>query len=249
MTRQRNDNHSTEFGLWLRKQKEIDSCYGFVASDLDYIWQNYKTKQWMLIEEKRFMSNLTWSQTQLFKFLIGRLKYDPKFYGFFLVQFERTSPDDGYIYINHERITKEMLIKFLRFEYIIPSLVLTNPNKQLIYLAIPYSGMEELSFDVSRRITLMLMQCGKNVYSPIIHGHSLVSTPGYSLHFDHDFWMKHDLDMLRRCDELYVVALDGWNKSVGVLAEIKEARELGMPITFLDPDMFVSDEREIKILL
>ena len=133
MTRQRNDNHSTEFGLWLRKQKEIDSCYGFVASDLDYIWQNYKTKQWMLIEEKRFMSNLTWSQTQLFKFLIGRLKYDPKFYGFFLVQFERTSPDDGYTYINHERVTKEMLIKFLRFEYIIPSLVLTNPNKQLIY--------------------------------------------------------------------------------------------------------------------
>jgi len=34
-----------------------------------------------------------------------------------------------------------------------------------------------------------------------------------------------------------------------VLAEIKEARELGMPITFLDPDMFVSDEREIEILL
>lgn len=119
----------------------------------------------------------------------------------------------------------------------------------MIYLAIPYSGMEELSFDVSRRITLMLMQCGKNVYSPIIHGHSLVSTPGYSLHFDHDFWMKHDLDMLRRCDELYVVALDGWNKSIGVLAEIKEAQKIGMPITFLDPDVFINDEREIEILL
>jgi len=119
----------------------------------------------------------------------------------------------------------------------------------MIYLAIPYSSMEELSFDVSRCITLMLMQYGKNVYSPIIHGHSLVSTPGYSFHFDHDFWMKHDLDMLRRCDELYVVILDRWNKSIGVLTEIREARELGMPITFLDPDMFVSDEREVEISL
>jgi len=124
---------STPFSDWLREQKDIGSNMGYVASNLDYIWQNYRTKQWMLIEEKVYMSVPTWSQTQLFKFLIGRLKYDPKFYGFFLVQFERTSPDDGYTYINHERVTKEMLIKFLRFEYIIPSLVLTNPNKQLIY--------------------------------------------------------------------------------------------------------------------
>lgn len=128
MTKPRYDKHSTEFGLWLREQEEINSRHGFVASNLDYIWQNYKTKQWMLIEEKRYMANLTWSQMQMFKFLVKKIKYDPKFYGFFLIQFERSSPDDGNIYINHKPVTKKMLIKFLRFELIIPSLFFKKTN-------------------------------------------------------------------------------------------------------------------------
>ena len=76
MTKPRYDKHSTEFGLWLREQEEINSRHGFVASNLDYIWQNYKTKQWMLIEEKRYMANLTWSQMQMFKFLVKKIKMD-----------------------------------------------------------------------------------------------------------------------------------------------------------------------------
>lgn len=107
MTKPRYDKHSTEFGLWLREQEEINSRHGFVASNLDYIWQNYKTKQWMLIEEKRYMANLTWSQMQMFKFLVKKIKHDPKFYEFFLIQFERSSPDDGNIYINHKPVTKK----------------------------------------------------------------------------------------------------------------------------------------------
>lgn len=128
MTRPRYDKHSTEFGLWLRKQREIDSRYGFVASNLDYIWQNYKTKQWMLIEEKRYMANLTWSQMRLFEFLIEKIKYDPKFYGFFLIQFERSSPDDGNVYINYKQITKKILIEFLKFEFIIPPFIFKKSN-------------------------------------------------------------------------------------------------------------------------
>ena len=128
MTRPRYDKHSTEFGLWLRKQREIDSRYGFVASNLDYIWQNYKTKQWMLIEEKRYLSNPTWSQMRLFEFLIEKIKYDPKFYGFFLIQFERSSPDDGNVYINYKQITKKILIEFLKFEFIIPTFIFKKPN-------------------------------------------------------------------------------------------------------------------------
>jgi len=53
MTKPRFDDKSTEFGLWLRNQKEIDSGLGYITSNLDYIWRNYNTGDWMLIEEKR----------------------------------------------------------------------------------------------------------------------------------------------------------------------------------------------------
>ena len=107
----------------------------------------------------------------------------------------------------------------------------------MIYLAIPYSGMEELSFDISCNVAAALMKSGKTVYSPIVHGHTLATR--HQLPTGHDFWLKHDLDMLRRCDELYVITLDGWDKSFGVLAEIEEALSMGMPVSFIDPAPFL----------
>ena len=62
MTRKRYDKHSTEFGLWLREQKELDSKFGYVATNLDYMWKNYKTGLWMFLEEKRYNGQLTFSQ-------------------------------------------------------------------------------------------------------------------------------------------------------------------------------------------
>ena len=55
MTQKRRDGNSTEFGLWLREQPEIDSKYGYVTTNIDFFWCNYKSNEWMLIEEKRFM--------------------------------------------------------------------------------------------------------------------------------------------------------------------------------------------------
>lgn len=54
MTTWRRDEHSSPFGLWLREQHEIDSNLGFITTDIDYIWKNYVTNEWMLIEEKRY---------------------------------------------------------------------------------------------------------------------------------------------------------------------------------------------------
>lgn len=116
MTRQRNDNHSTEFGIWLRKQKEIDSKLGFVTTNLDYIWQNYKTGEWMLIEEKRYMSLLRFPQSKLLEIVDRVAKHDRNYRGFHIIQFEKTSPDDGSIYLDGKQITREQLVLFLRFE-------------------------------------------------------------------------------------------------------------------------------------
>jgi len=79
----------------------------------------------------------------------------------------------------------------------------------MIYLSVPYSGMEELSFEVSCLMAAFLMKTGAVVLSPIIQGHVLASK--YDMPCDHEFWLKHDLEMLKKCDEMYVIALPGWS--------------------------------------
>jgi hypothetical protein len=118
MTRQRLDNHSTEFGLWLREQPELDSSLGFITSNLDYIWSNYKTEEYMLIEEKRFCAQLSLSQKKLFDKIDKNCRNDRDYKGFHKLIFQNTSPEDGAIILCDKIITKEQLIKFLRFEKI-----------------------------------------------------------------------------------------------------------------------------------
>ena len=114
MTRQRNDAHSTEFGLWLRVQPAIDSKLGFVATNIDYVWENYKTRKWMIIEEKRHGATVTWSQGKQFKRLDDACQGAPGYCGFHVLRFEKTSPDDGKIWLNDIEITKDALLAFLR---------------------------------------------------------------------------------------------------------------------------------------
>jgi len=98
----------------------------------------------------------------------------------------------------------------------------------VIYLAAPYSGMEQLSFEVSCMVAAFLMKTGKIVYSPVVYGHTLASK--YDLPTDNEFWLTQDLDLLCRCDELYVITLEGWDKSSGVADEINEAQKMECPL-------------------
>jgi hypothetical protein len=110
----------------------------------------------------------------------------------------------------------------------------------MIYLSIPYTGMERLSFEISCLITAFLMKTGRTVFSPIVQGHAVASK--YDLPKDCDFWLKHDLEALKCCEEMYVVTLEGWEDSVGVCRELEEARRLSIPVTFIEPDCFILDE-------
>lgn len=116
MTLQRVDEHSTEFGLWLRVQPEIDSKLGYLATNIDYMWRNYKTGKWMLIEEKRHNSTPKFWQRTMFVILHKLCRLDKDFKGFHLMVFENTSPDDGKIFLDKKEIDRDTLIKFLRFE-------------------------------------------------------------------------------------------------------------------------------------
>ena len=116
MTKQRYDSHSTEFGLWLRSQRALGTKLGFVATNLDYIWGNYDKKKWMLIEEKRWQAPLRHAQKQLIDLVDNCCNTDPMYQGFALLQFERTSPEDGRIYWNNTEIDRDQLLKRLAFE-------------------------------------------------------------------------------------------------------------------------------------
>ena len=115
MTRKRIDEHSTEFGLWLREQPEIDSGLGFVASNLDYIWRNYKTGDWMLIEEKRNGAKCPPWQLEMFAIVTRACRGYPGFKGFHMLVFEHTNPTDGRIWLDGAEVNGHALIAFLRF--------------------------------------------------------------------------------------------------------------------------------------
>lgn len=108
-------------------------------------------------------------------------------------------------------------------------------HKELIYLAAPYSDPDELRrvqrFNMINRAAAKLMAEGKYVFSPISHTHPIKEAG--NLPGGWEYWEGYDRRMISCCDKLIVLMLDGWDKSVGVQAEIKIAAEMGLPIEYM----------------
>ena len=108
-------------------------------------------------------------------------------------------------------------------------------KRPLAYLAAPYSGMEEFSFRMSCAVAARLLDDGELVFSPIVHSHPMeaymVDHKG-----DHDFWIEFDTHLMERCQMLYVLAIDGWEKSKGVRFEIEWFVRKSRPIFLLKID-------------
>ena len=115
MTRQSYYQKGSPFSEWLRKQPEIDSKLGYVTTDIDYVWRNYKTGLFRILEEKCRMQEPTYPQRTTYK-ILNKSIVNPHYRGLYLVQFENESPDDGAIYLNGKEITKQELLDFLRFK-------------------------------------------------------------------------------------------------------------------------------------
>jgi hypothetical protein len=103
-----------------------------------------------------------------------------------------------------------------------------------IYLAIPYTGMEQISFDTANRIAGRLMCDGHIVFSPISHSHPIAQT--CELPKNWDYWREADTAFLAWCDMIYVVAFEGWQKSKGVTEELEIGTKMGKDIRFIHPD-------------
>ena len=107
----------------------------------------------------------------------------------------------------------------------------------MIYLSSPYThddaAVRKHRYEAACRAAAALMRRGEAVFSPIAHSHAICR---YGLPTDWEFWKKQDMDMLRACDRVIVLTIDGWRDSVGVQAEIAAAKGAGKPIDYMSDD-------------
>lgn len=124
--------------------EEIES-EGYDAENLDYAWLCYGTGKIMLLEEKRCFGDpsrygrQTPQQKMTHSVLDTALRFscrhgamftytfrqirgqDPpgslKYYGYHLIRFENTCPEDGWTEVDGVRVTIDQLLQFLCFEW------------------------------------------------------------------------------------------------------------------------------------
>jgi len=114
--------------------------------------------------------------------------------------------------------------------------VLTPPgDRPVVYLSIPYSGKETASFNTANEIAWWAIKAGCVPYSPITHSHPIATQCASDEENCWEVWGPIDKEMIGRCDELWVIILDGWEESVGVQQEIKWAWGMGKKVRYLDP--------------
>ncbi len=108
----------------------------------------------------------------------------------------------------------------------------------MIYLASPYSHPDPVivktRFLLVEQVTAMLIGNGYYVWSPIVHCHEMATK--YSMPTDAEFWRAYNFDFIRRADAVYVLDIEGWMESKGVMMEIKMAHAALIPVAFVTPD-------------
>lgn len=90
----------------------------------------------------------------------------------------------------------------------------------------------EQRFNAVCEAAAKLMRDGVHLYSPIAHTHPIAQ---FGLPKGWDFWREYDELILSKCDQLWVLMLDGWRESKGVLAETEIAQRLHLSIRYLMP--------------
>ena len=106
----------------------------------------------------------------------------------------------------------------------------------MIYLASPYSSkntsVQKARFQDVARVASFFMKQNYQIFSPIAHTHPIAE---YGLPRGWEFWAEFDEWFISRCNEIWVLMLEGWKESTGVNAEIKLAEKFNKKIRYVDP--------------
>jgi uncharacterized protein DUF1937 len=107
-----------------------------------------------------------------------------------------------------------------------------------IYLASPYSHPDKAvrhdRFEAVQRATAWLLNRRIWTFSPIVHCHNLAQV--YGLPTDAEFWQSFNEAMLRQSESLWILGIEGWQDSRGVMFEADLANRLKLPIKFMSPE-------------
>ena len=107
--------------------------------------------------------------------------------------------------------------------------------RHLVFLALPYShtdpAVRETRYKAAIKKFQELTKRGYQVTCLVIVGHSI--TVGTDLPFDWKNWETFCLTQLRLSWKICVLALDGWEDSVGLTEEIRVAAENGLAKEFV----------------
>lgn len=108
----------------------------------------------------------------------------------------------------------------------------------MIYLAQPYTHpnpeIKQWRYEAALRITADYTKLDFLIYSPIVHYHNVALQ--YKLPGDFLFWRELNFRALERCSEIWILTIPGWEDSLGLRAEIREAVRLNIPATYLNED-------------
>ena len=118
------------------------------------------------------------------------------------------------------------------------------------------SGLEIIAAVPGRRIEarvrmanviagILIKERKEVVFSPISHSHPIAKDAGIDLMWSG--WYEQDVAILRLCQKLYVLMIPGWDTSVGVRNEITLAKDLGMPIEYLNPNEVMEHPRKGRV--
>lgn len=105
----------------------------------------------------------------------------------------------------------------------------------MIYFASPYTHEKdevmEHRYNLTALAAAQLIDAGYHIYSPICHSLGISRWLRYPWKSRFEDWAAYNRDMISRCDSMIVLELPGWEKSIGVQAEIRHAKKLGKPVS------------------
>lgn len=112
-------------------------------------------------------------------------------------------------------------------------------NSEYWYLATPYrkypNGLD-IAFEHAKQQTVLLLDAGISVYSPIVHNHNLFETIGRG--HDYSFWLDIvDRPLMRGACGTIVCMLPTWDESTGVGREIQYFQSVDKPIVYMEPGL------------
>ena len=113
--------------------------------------------------------------------------------------------------------------------------------KPIVYLGCPYS-LDNTANEKERdkrhaqvtRCANILFRTGLNVYSPVTMHHQIQKHKPVKMTTRE--WLHLDFEYLSHSPLLFVLKLEGWEKSLGLLSEIEFAKERKIPIVYIEPN-------------